>query len=77
MNTTTPVAMIRHVTVRQHSTWRADVPTEMLTDPKFFDAEGFPTAAFDQWMCDHGDESNVEYDSVDDDDLVYETEVEG
>ena len=70
------VEMSRRFTERRHSTWTAHVPVEMLSDPTYFDASGIPTSSFDQWMCDNGVESNVDYSSDGrmDGDLNYEVE---
>jgi hypothetical protein len=59
---TVEVQMARHITERRHSTFTAQVPVEMLTDPRYFDqTHEAATGAFDQWMCDNGTESDVEY----------------
>lgn len=73
---TVEVRMSRHRTLRRHSTWRADVPVEMLTDPTYIDPFGEATSAFDQWMCDNGDESAVQFsDDERTEDLGWEVEV--
>jgi hypothetical protein len=70
--------MFRHVNVRQHSTFDADVPTEMLEDSTYFDEDDDPTPAFDEWMQENGVESNIEHDEVDeDDDLWFDVDIEG
>ena len=72
---TVRVEMGRHRSIRLHSTFTADVPVEMLTDATYFDEFGNPTSAFDQWMCDNGDESGVvRGDDGRGDDLDYEVE---
>lgn len=69
---TTVVAMARHLNLREHSTWVADVPLTMLHDPRYFDEDGDPTADFDQWMCDNGEQEEVESSPCDEDELFYE-----
>ena len=69
------VVMERHLTHRRHSTWVAHVPTSMLTDTTYFTEFGEPTPAFDQWMCDNGEETQIEYSedgNPDVEDLNYE-----
>jgi len=39
----------RTYTARVTEVYELDVPEEMLTDPKFFDADGTPTEEFDEW----------------------------
>ena len=66
------VEMTRSRNIRIHSTWTADVPEEMLSDPTYFDDNGYPTPDFDQWMCDNGTEADADGPSPDNDDLDYE-----
>jgi hypothetical protein len=67
----TRITMERHLDVRRHSTWTADVPDEMIKDPQFFD-DGRATSRFDQWMCDNGKESRVTDDVCDEDNLSFD-----
>lgn len=74
------VVMERHRDERRHSTFTADVPLGILTDPVYFDEWGEATTAFDQWMCDNGHESGVEHtepDDHDDEDLFFEAAIVG
>jgi len=64
----------RHYNVRMHEGVVADVPVSMLTDERYFDADGNPTHHFDQWMCDNGDLGTPEIDLLDNDELAYEYE---
>ena len=63
--------MDRHLNVRRHSIWNADVEPDMLADPRYFDSDGKATAAFDQWMCDNGDEIAIEFDFCNEDEDLY------
>jgi len=65
------VRMARHINVREHSTWTAHIPVSMLDDPTYFSEDGEPTSAFDQWMCDTGDQTQIEYDTADKEELDY------
>lgn len=72
---TVTVQMHRHRTHRRHSTFIAQVPLEFLTDPLYFTAHGEATGNLDQWMCDNGEEVNVDYSddgNPDAEDLSYE-----
>lgn len=64
----------RHFTARVHQTFAVDVPAEMYENPDYFDPDGTPTPAFDQWVCDMGRLRDEETEPADDDDLNYELE---
>lgn len=69
------VTHTRHYNARVHETWFARVPEHMLTDPTWFDEDGNPTADFDQWVCDNGEIGHQDYESLDERELAFESEV--
>ena len=57
-----------------HQNWSANIPLEMIADPKFFFAPGdmsTATPAFDEWVCENGSVES-DWDSKEDDDLNWE-----
>lgn len=69
---TRSLTLIRHVNVRRHTRFFAEVPEAMLSDRRYFDEDNEPTPDFDQWMCDNGVQGDIEYDDIDNDELSYE-----
>ena len=77
MSVKAQVVMGRHRTHRRHSTFKATIPIEMLNDRTYFTEFGEATPDFDQWICDNGQEFDVEYDddgNPDVEDLSYEVD---
>lgn len=71
MTGTRLIKLQRAYNIRLEAVFEADVPVEMLSDSTYF-IDGVPTSAFDQWMCDNGEQYEEEDRTpLDDDELEF------